>query len=122
MGGKTKVFLRQHAFDVLEHILGKRKSVAATMINSLIRMYLLRKTYILIRNENREGLTEGNVYFPESNGEICGDYESSVNNDSVDISSLATPYIKVIKNFKWIWVENRWEKQDTDLDGNEDYL
>ena len=121
--GKTKVFLRQHAFDILEHMLGKMKSVAATMINSLIRMYLLRKTYILIRNENRKGLTKENVYFPESNGEISGDYESSVNNNSVDIPSLATPYIKVIKNFEWIWVENRWEKQeDTDLDGNEDYL
>merc|ERR1712238_518982 len=81
--GKTKVFLRQHAFDILEHMLGKMKSVAATMINSLIRMYLLRKTYILIRNENRKGLTEENVYFPESNGEISGDYESSVNNNSV---------------------------------------
>ena len=52
--GKTKVFLRHKAFEVLERIRGSEQSMAATKLNSIFRRYLARIAYIPYRDAMRQ--------------------------------------------------------------------
>lgn len=52
--GKTKVFLRHKAFEVLERIRGSEQSMAATKLNSMFRRYLARVAYIPYRDAMRQ--------------------------------------------------------------------
>jgi len=56
--GKTKVFLRHKAFEVLERIRSRAQSRAATLLNSIFRMYLARMAYIPYRDAFRRELTQ----------------------------------------------------------------
>jgi myosin heavy subunit len=51
--GKTKVFLRHKAFEILERIRSREQTVAATRLNSIFRMYLARLAYIPYRDAFR---------------------------------------------------------------------
>ena len=52
--GKTKVFLRHKAFEVLERIRGSEQSLAATKLNSMFRRYLARVAYLPYRDAMRQ--------------------------------------------------------------------
>ena len=52
--GKTKVFLRHKAFEVLERIRGTEQAMAATKLNSIFRRYLARIAYIPYRDAMRQ--------------------------------------------------------------------
>jgi myosin-5 len=52
--GKTKVFLRHKAFEVLERIRSSEQSMAATKLNSLFRRYLARVAYVPYRDAVRQ--------------------------------------------------------------------
>jgi Myosin head (motor domain) len=52
--GKTKVFLRHKAFEVLERIRSKEQCSAATKLNSIFRRYLARIAYIPYRDACRQ--------------------------------------------------------------------
>lgn len=54
--GKTKVFLRHKAFEILERLRSREFTSAATKLNSIFRMYLSRVAYISIRDAYREEL------------------------------------------------------------------
>ncbi len=118
--GKTKVFLRQVAFEVLERLRGKIKSSAATKINSLIRMYLRRKRYLVMRNEYRLRVAQRSKIIREGGfaGEIEGvnsitqpenDDHPKFNFKEMQIS-LHREEDYGSKEFKWVWVDNRWVK------------
>ena len=51
--GKTKVFLRHHAFETLERIRGREQTKAATLLNSVFRRFLARVAYLPYRNAFR---------------------------------------------------------------------
>ena len=61
--GKTKVFLRQHAFDAMEAMRNRLKNVAATMINSMARMYLCRIAYLPVRDAYRDEQDEDQSFW-----------------------------------------------------------
>jgi len=52
--GKTKVFLRQRAFDTLERLRNDARSSAATKLNARFRTYLCRLAYVPVRDAFRE--------------------------------------------------------------------
>jgi myosin V len=52
--GKTKVFLRHKAFEVLERIRGSEQCMAATTLNSIFRRYLARIAYLPYRDAMRQ--------------------------------------------------------------------
>jgi hypothetical protein len=60
--GKTKVFLRHKAFEILERLRSQEFTSAANKLNSIFRMYLCRIAYIPIRDAYREEL-RGHGFF-----------------------------------------------------------
>jgi hypothetical protein len=51
--GKTKVFLRHHAFETLERLRSMQQTKAAVMLNSMFRMHLARLAYVPYRDAFR---------------------------------------------------------------------
>merc|ERR1712127_620137 len=120
--GKSKVFLRQHAFEALERMRGVIKAEAATVINSLIRMYLRRKRFIIMRNEYRAILAERSRMIQEANGQKVTtsrpEYIPEVHDQNVipesparmqfqnmEISLHCEPDNQSVKDFKWVWMD-----------------
>jgi myosin V len=60
--GKTKVFLRHKAFEVLERLRGQVLSQAAMKLNSIFRMYLARTAYVHVRNAVRKSMHDLHAY------------------------------------------------------------
>jgi len=123
--GKTKVFLRQHAFEFLEKMRGKIKASAATLISSVIRMFLRRKVYIIVRDENRERLLQRKRMIQEGRNieNEKTDFNARNTNgakmqlDNSQISLHREPDYRSIKEFKWVWVDNRWVKNEDEETG-----
>jgi myosin V len=59
--GKTKVFLRHKAFEVLERIRSTELTNAATLLNSVFRCYLSRMAYLQYRNACRSARDQRKV-------------------------------------------------------------
>ena len=129
--GKTKVFLRQQAFEVLERMRGRIKSSAATVINSVIRMYLRRKRYIIMRNEYRTRVAQRCRIIRDggfgTENEIPTDYAHHHIDQDVDVDGSKFDFREMCislhreedygsKEFKWVWVDNRWIKNDDESD------
>lgn len=125
--GKSKVFLRQHAFEFLERLRGRIKSRAATVINSVVRMYLNRKRYIVMRNEYRARVAQRSRIIREGGfvtdtDAITTDYsnDSEYYDDGPKFNfgemriSLHREEGHSSKEFKWVWVDNRWVKNSED--------
>mmetsp|Transcript_2688 Transcript_2688/g.3804 ORF Transcript_2688/g.3804 Transcript_2688/m.3804 type:complete len:1300 (-) Transcript_2688:51-3950(-) len=116
--GKSKVFLRQHAFDALEQMRSRIKILATTIINSVIRMFLARKNYIKVRDENRKLLCSHNQVFNDGdNNHLVADFSKKCqfNCDCLQVEgakefqSLSPyKYTPQDKDYKWVWNENRW--------------
>ena len=124
--GKTKVFLRQHAFEVLEEMRGRIKSAAATVLNSVFRMYLKRRRYILMRNEYRARVLQRSRMIQEG-GFVSEEFLLEAANASYDcgnkfdfkesqISLHREEDDRSLKDFKWVMVDNRWVKKDDELE------
>jgi myosin-5 len=116
--GKTKVFLRQPTFEALERWRGRIKSAHATVINSIVRMYLTRKRYIKMRNEYRARVAQRSRMIQEG-GVVPNlpsldlsfdDYLPSY--DFKTISLHKEEDVKFSRKFKWVVVDNRWKKND----------
>jgi len=116
--GKTKVFLRQHAFEALELMRGRIKATAATVLNSVFRMYLKRKHYIIMRNEYRarvaqrsrmiqEGGVVSETYVKECVN-VTFDSESRFDFHQMQISIHREEDYRNSRDFKWVMVDNRW--------------
>lgn len=132
--GKTKVFLRQHAFEALEVLRRKIQNEAATVLNSVFRMYMKRRRYIVIRNEYRARVAQRSRMIAE--GGVVGSHEEfylDAVNASFEsakqfnfkagdekISFHREEEYRRCENFKWIMVDNRWMKNDEDEDGSDD--
>ncbi len=126
--GKTKVFLRQHAFEFLERMRGRIKSSAATVINSVLRMFLCRKRYIIMRNEYRARVAQRSRIIRE--GGFGTEAGNEINTDFVQSNEYYDdgPHIDFrqmrisihreedygTKEFKWVMIDNRWVKNDSD--------
>jgi myosin heavy subunit len=65
--GKTKVFLRHKAFEVLERIRSTEQNKAATKLNALFRRYMARVAYIPYRDAFRQELRERRKMFEHAN-------------------------------------------------------
>ena len=124
--GKTKVFLRQHAFEVLEVMRGRIKSAAATVLNSVFRMYLKRRRYVIMRNEYRTRVLQRSRMIQEG-GVVNEDFLLEAANASFDcgnkfefrenqISLHREEDDRSLKDFKWVMVDNRWVKKDNELE------
>jgi len=130
--GKTKVFLRNKAFETLERIRIRKHVVAATTINSVMRMFLARKAYLVIRNahraemraesERRTQLRSGFETHHEVTDRRGGEpIRHSERNSSVN--QLAVKYndhrIKRFEqtatSFQWILVDKRWVKSNSHM-------
>jgi myosin heavy subunit len=130
--GKTKVFLRNKAFETLERIRIRKHVVAATTINSVMRMFLARKAYLVIRNahraemraesERRTQLRSGFETHHEVTDRRGGEpIRHSERNGSVN--QLAVKYndhrIKRFEqtatSFQWILVDKRWVKSNSHM-------
>eukprot|EP00554_Chaetoceros_debilis_P008058 CAMPEP_0194079130 /NCGR_PEP_ID=MMETSP0149-20130528/5363_1 /TAXON_ID=122233 /ORGANISM="Chaetoceros debilis, Strain MM31A-1" /LENGTH=1393 /DNA_ID=CAMNT_0038760523 /DNA_START=295 /DNA_END=4476 /DNA_ORIENTATION=- len=122
--GKSKVFLRQHAFEALESMRGRIKSAAATIVNSVIRMHLIRAKYITMRNEYRARVAQRSRMIQEG-GVVNEDYSSKESNISYDtmeeinfqaakVSLYREKDERSPKDFKWVLVDNRWIKAEED--------
>jgi len=138
--GNTKVFLRQHAFEALEQMRGRIKAVAATVISSIVRMFLTRSRYRIMRNEYRARLAERSRMIQEANGQkrieqhhqhdpaefyfeqvesACPMYPPDSEGarllfQNMHISLHREPEYEGAKEFKWVWVDNRWVKNMND--------
>ena len=65
--GKTKVFLRHKAFEILERMRSRLRTKAATQLNSIFRMYLARSAYIPYRDAFRREMREKQMMFERAN-------------------------------------------------------
>jgi myosin heavy subunit len=63
--GKSKVLLKQQAFEVLELMVGSMKRNCATVINAWIRRYLCRVAFISVQGSLREELRLAGSSFEE---------------------------------------------------------
>ena len=129
--GKTKVFLRQHAFEALELMSGRIKSATATVLNSVFRMYLKRRRYVIMRNEYRARVAQRSRMIQEG-GVVNDNYLLEAANVSLDcgnkfdfreiqISLHREEDVRNPKDFKWVMVDNRWVKKDDD-DEDDEYM
>lgn len=128
--GKTKVFLRQHAFEALELMRGRIKSAAATILNSVFRMYLHRKRYVIMRNEYRARVAqrsrmiqEGGVvtesFFKETSN-VSFDADDRFDFRQMQISIHREEDYRNSRDFKWVMVDNRWVRnEEMEKYGNE---
>mmetsp|Transcript_24118 Transcript_24118/g.35755 ORF Transcript_24118/g.35755 Transcript_24118/m.35755 type:complete len:1311 (-) Transcript_24118:71-4003(-) len=127
--GKTKVFLRQHAFEALEVMSGRIKSATATVLNSVFRMYLKRRRYVIMRNEYRARVAQRSRMIQEG-GVVSENYLLEAANASFDcgnkfdfreiqISLHREEDDRCPKDFKWVMVDNRWVKADDDDEDDE---
>lgn len=120
--GKTKVFLRQHAFEALELMRGRIKAAAATILNSVFRMYLKRKHYVIMRNEYRARVAqrsrmiqEGGVVsetFVKESGNVTFDSENRFDFHRMQISIHREEDYRNSRDFKWVMVDNRWIRNE----------
>jgi hypothetical protein len=120
--GKTKVFLRQHAFEALELMRGRIKSAAATVLNSVFRMFLMRKHYVIMRNEYRARVAqrsrmiqEGGVVsetFLKESANISFDSENRFDFHRMQISIHREEDYRNSRDFKWVMVDNRWVRNE----------
>ena len=130
--GKTKVFLRHRAFEVLERIRSKSINSSATKLNSLFRMYLSRMAYVPVRDAYRMELRElGIVTTPSSNGGsvtrsprpdpirradsknaslLISKFESDVRNMIHSPMAAMIGDVSPKKLFKWVLVDGIWVK------------
>jgi myosin-5 len=121
--GKTKVFLRQHAFEVLEVMRNIIKSEAATVLNSIFRMHLKRRRFIVMRNEYRARVAQRNRMIQE--GRVVNeDFLKEAANasfehankfdfsemDQITVHRESDDRTSTIIDFKWVMVDNRWIK------------
>lgn len=117
--GKTKVFVRRSAFDLLESLRGIKKASAATKVAAAVRMFLDRLHLIRAHPELQvlPAASPENDDTPDnshSDLDHCSEaYESSlaiaVENARRNTrrSSLLT---RKMKNYKWIQIDGRWIK------------
>jgi hypothetical protein len=85
--GKTKVFLRHKAFEVLERIRSREQTGAATKLNSVFRMYLARMAYVPYRDAFRVEMGERRRMFEqedfkESKEADYADYDGRLSDSS----------------------------------------
>lgn len=112
--GKTKVFLRQHAFDAMENMRNRLKTTAATMINSVAKMYLCRMAYLPVRDAFREEMEDPDAFWKASGnhydgiGEGTGDQHSSLVLIDKFEEFRVKPEKKKARVFKWLLVDGRW--------------
>jgi myosin-5 len=132
--GKTKVFLRQHAFDMLERMRGQKRSSAATCLASVVRMFLARCLLLRQIAENDRDPSGRpapiDIEFVSSDSEIveamgmggwrqapgiafhCTEtYESSM---AIALKNTARPqeeaWARDPTQFKWLVVDGIWKK------------
>jgi len=120
--GKSKVFLKRWAFDLIEKFLSTKKADAATLINSVVRMYLGRCYFFnLVEDYYRENWQ---YFTPEQQYEIAtqrGYYEEEAvieKSDQADTNGLVERFEGLQKaeswkrghHFKWQMVDGIWRK------------
>ena len=126
--GTSKVFLRQHAFDMLEFLRGRITSDSATKINSLVRMYLQRKRFLYFLGERRLMLEDGRQLFESAENMHMGSPSNELDShlldreeyshrrlmllESLDSTSELTLNENLYKEYKWKMIDNRWVKNE----------
>jgi len=116
--GKTKVFLRQHAFDAMEAMRNRLKNIAATMINSAARMYLCRIAYIPVRDAYRDEQEDEQAFWNSSTveDELCA--QGTKNHTPLALVQKFETYVglqpkkkkKKFRAFKWLIVDGHWRR------------
>mmetsp|Transcript_16718 Transcript_16718/g.21234 ORF Transcript_16718/g.21234 Transcript_16718/m.21234 type:complete len:465 (-) Transcript_16718:153-1547(-) len=110
--GKTKVFLRQSTFDILERKRNTYISSAATLINATVRMYLCRLAYYHALYAEYEALEAQEQY---ERSIIGGDAMEMIRKFEV-VDETMTEWKTVAewkatgedREFKWMMVDGRW--------------
>jgi len=126
--GRTKVFLRHHAFEVLEQLRGIKRSSSATIIVSIVRMFLARCR--LLKTLQFEGVPRFDFY-ADNNTEVesmglrknsnfyrAGEtYEASM---AIALKNIARPqaeaWTRDPTQFKWVVVDGIWVKNRKVID------
>lgn len=120
--GKTKVFLRQHAFDSMEAMRNRLKNIAATMINSAARMYLCRIAYLPVRDAYRDEQDEEQAFWTATAPSSTVDeeyYAQHARNqtplalvEKFENHVLIQPKKKKprFRAFKWLIVDGHWRR------------
>ena len=102
--GKSKVFLRHQAFEVLERIRTRSQTKAAVLLNSIFRMYLARLAYIPFRNAFRKEMQSQNKFIRGHQDEFKESKEDHEFFNSQASQSLAA-FSKFRTNFSHISVD-----------------
>eukprot|EP00549_Striatella_unipunctata_P025542 CAMPEP_0118706900 /NCGR_PEP_ID=MMETSP0800-20121206/20862_1 /TAXON_ID=210618 ORGANISM="Striatella unipunctata, Strain CCMP2910" /NCGR_SAMPLE_ID=MMETSP0800 /ASSEMBLY_ACC=CAM_ASM_000638 /LENGTH=382 /DNA_ID=CAMNT_0006609581 /DNA_START=53 /DNA_END=1201 /DNA_ORIENTATION=- len=125
--GNTKVFLRQKVFELIERLRGEELSVVATLINSVIRMYLARIAYLPVRDAYREEILARQRAFhdksdvlprsefesPSERTKTSRRFESDVRATLHNRGVTGGTWRKTpTKKFKWVLVEGRWVRNE----------
>ena len=115
--GKTKVFLKRDAFDILESLRGQKKAAAATKIAATVRMFLDRAALLRLFPELLNGQTtteEPEPFFRQHDSTIdyCAEtYESSM---AIALRNVARNSRRSLmrrpQEYKWVNVDGRWVK------------
>merc|ERR1712218_438720 len=106
-----------------EQMRGKIKSSAATLLNSVFRMHLTRRRFIIMRNEYRARVAQRSRMI-EKGGFVSEDSALDISDNSFErpsyfdfMSTQISVYrdeesVSSSKEFKWVMVDNRWVRAD----------
>ena len=119
--GKTKVFLRQHAFDAMEAMRNRLKNIAATMINSAARMYLCRIAYIPVRDAYRDEQDEEQAFWTTTpSSTVDEEYyaQHARNQTPLALVEKFENHVRIqpkkkkprFRAFKWLIVDGQWRR------------
>ena len=120
--GKTKVFIRRWAFDIIEQLLGKKKSNAATLINSVVRMFLGRCRFLYLveeyynanwakfSEEEQYEIAAQRGYFDDDPGYEIPEREHTYGLIEKFENLRKPQQWKSASHFKWRMVDGRWMK------------
>ena len=97
--GKTKVFLRHNAFEILERVRSRHLTFTATKLNSIFRMYLSRMAYLPIRDDLREEL-RGRRYINSLNDDKEQNGSSNLITVGMRSSSSGAATFNLIEQFE----------------------
>jgi myosin V len=116
--GNSKVFLRQTAFEALERFRCREQTRAATLVNSIVRMYLARLAYVPYRDAIRREMDirrktiDFSDEYKEMKTEDGFDYESNDEHHQIKFKSVLSFYRHVVYGTttmldKWTESKNR---------------
>lgn len=96
--GKTRVFFRHKAFELLELLRSHSQEKAATLLNSTFRRHISRTAYLHVRDAFRQELMEKDIHFDIWCAENCPNINVVRRPMATAVSQNVRLFVRKIKN------------------------